>query len=181
MTENEVGSSKYVTWRHDNGQIDHGFQFPDISGPWITHQAVNGFRRKLFHGDAIITAEIIDEVPCQQEYIFSSFPQGRKIDGQTEQPVVKVLPEGALFDFIHETAIACDNDPAINTDGFIAADPGNFPFLQCPEEFWLEIDIGVGDFIQEKRSAAGFFEFTFSSCRSSCKCPFFMAKKFTFK
>ena len=65
--------------------------------------------------------------------------------------------------------------------GAIATEAFEFLFLEDAQEFWLELERDVADFVEEKRAAIGEFEATDFLVDGAGKSSALVPKQFAFK
>ena len=93
-----------------------------------------------------------------QRNILPVFHQGRKLNGKDIQPVVKIFPELAPFDFFIQDLVCRGNDAHIYLYRSGITQRLYFFFLQHPEQFCLDRRTHVSDFIQKYRPGMGFLK-----------------------
>ena len=103
-------------------------------------------------------AEILDEVADEQRHVFAAFAQRRNLNGKNVEAIVEVAAKFAVGDEAREVAIGGGDDADVDGLGAIAAEAFEFLLLQDAQEFWLELERDVADFVEEKSAAIGEFE-----------------------
>ncbi len=138
-----------------DGALDGVLEFADVAGPVVNFQAAHGFRLDGFdllaHGFGIA----IQERAREQRDIFAAFAQGRQVDGNHAEAVVKILAEAAFGDFLGEIFVGGGDDADIHIAFFGAAERADFSFLQDAVELHLHGEAHVADLVHEERAAVG--------------------------
>ena len=82
----------------DEGPLQDIFEFPDISGIVVGHQA--GKRLVADAGYVLLLdgVQVMDEVCDQKRQVFQPLPQGRQCDADDIDPVVEVFAKPAFAD-----------------------------------------------------------------------------------
>jgi hypothetical protein len=73
----------------------------------------------------------------------------RDFNWENIQSVEKVFAELVVADHALQIAVRCGNQAYIHMDGFRASQPFELVFLQSAQEFWLEIETDIANFVQE--------------------------------
>ena len=94
--------------------------------------------------------------------------------------MVEVFPEIAHFDFVQQVFVGGRDDPHVDGDILVASDPADPVFLQGPQYFGLCRKAHVADFVEEKRSSVGLFEFAFVLFVGRRERPLLVPEKFAF-
>ena len=135
----------------DTQPLDDILKFSDISRPAIILQCrhgVLGYRNPLAQFGRVMG----NEVPYQQRNIFLPISQGRDIEAQNIQPIVKIASKTALVDFLLEFTVGGRDDADIDRYDLVRTERADFHFLNNPEERGLEAWRRFADFIQKDRS-----------------------------
>src|SRR5216110_3500719 len=98
------------------------------------------------------------------------------MDSDHGDPEIQVLAEGALLHHLFEIPAGGANHPDINGMGDVRAQPLNTAFLQHTQEFGLQRQGQIADFIQENRASLGFFEAAAPHLAGAGECAFFVPK-----
>ena len=130
-------------------------QFPDVAGPVVFDQFVDGRRG---HGQ-IPGPTVVVEKPLDQGFnIVPARTQGRQLQGKHVQPVKQVLAKAPRRHLVGELTVGGGNNADIQVDQFGTAQALNFPLLQHPQQFRLQLDGHLGDLVEQQRAAVGLFE-----------------------
>src|SRR4029453_18617450 len=79
----------------------------------------------------------------------------RQLDGDHVDPVVELLPEAPLGDFLAEVAICRRHHPHVDIEEARPAYAANLSLLERAEELALKGQRQLADLIQEKGAAVG--------------------------
>ncbi len=120
------------------------------------------------------------EIVNENRDVGLSFPQGRYFKSHYIQTVEEILAESTPFHFFFKIMICCCNDTNFDTNGFIAADSFEGAFLENTEEFDLNIERNITNFIEKKCTALSLFKPADTSAVCPGKSSFFMAEELTF-
>ena len=103
-------------------------------------------------------AEDLDEVTHQKRNIFRAFAKRGDLNGENVEAVIKVAAESALADEFGKILVRGGDDADIHALRAVAAEALEFLFLQNAQQFGLEVERKVADFIKKERAAVGQFE-----------------------
>ncbi len=116
----------------------------------------------------------------QQDDVGAPFPQGRDMNREDIEAVIKILAEFSGPHVFFQVATGCGDDPDIDRERFVAPDPFESAFLKDAEEADLDRKGDVADFVKKERAAIGQFKPAFALLGGARKRPFFMTKEFAF-
>ncbi len=89
--------SQYSVRRKDHCSLNKVLQFPNVSGPAVSHQGIHriwgDIVKLLVHFSRVQSGE----VPYQFRNVFRALPEGRNVDRKYFQPIVKVLAKCSLL------------------------------------------------------------------------------------
>ena len=158
----EVLGADDVVAAQDDGPLHDVFQLPDVAGPGIADEDLEGFR-----GDAGLVPEVFldiffDEVDRQHGDVLPALAQGRQVEVDHVEAIEEVLPEAAGFHFFFEVAVGGGHHPDVHLDGAGAPHPFELHLLEDPEELDLEALGHLGDFVHEQGAVVGQFEAAFA-------------------
>src|SRR6201991_4107105 len=74
--------------RHDDGQLNHRLQLPDVTREGILQQLLLGLGGKRLSVYLIFLTEAVNKVFRKNENIISPFSQWRQQDGQPDKTIV---------------------------------------------------------------------------------------------
>jgi hypothetical protein len=100
---------------------------------------------------------------------------------QDADPVIEILPEFAGGDQGGQIFVGGGNEPHIHGDGLVAAHTLKSFVFQHPQQFRLDLQGNLTDFVEENGAAVGLFEPADTLLVGAGKRPFFMAEKFASK
>src|SRR5438552_3380619 len=98
----------------------------------------------------------------QERNVFDALAKRRQFDRENVEPVVEILAELALFDRLLEVAIARGDHT--NVDRYLgSATQAPQPLLfQYSQQLGLQLDLHLGDFVEQQGSAVGKLEASFA-------------------
>ena len=130
--------------------FDHVFQLPHVSGPSVTAQQFDRPVRKsgkpLFH----LLGEKSQEMPGQEENVVPPLAQRGDRYFKYVEPEEKVAPEPARLNFLFQIAVRRGDDPYIDLNRPVPADPLERLSFEYPEEFRLESRLHFGNLVEEE-------------------------------
>src|SRR5690606_3823027 len=142
----------------DHAALDEVLQFADVTREVVGEQCVDQAGGEAADLALVQLAVTLQEVIHQQRDVFPAFAQARNLDGVNVEPVEQVLTKTAGLDLVAQLYVGGSDQPHINADGFVAADPLDLAFLQGPEALALGVKTEGGDLIEEQRAAVGALE-----------------------
>src|SRR5204862_323005 len=89
---------------------------------------------------------------------FRAFAKGRDLNGENIEAVIKVAAESALAYEFGKVLMGGGDDADIHALCAVAPEALEFLFLQNAQQFGLEVERKVADFIKKERAAVGQFE-----------------------
>ena len=125
--------------------------------------------------------DFLDEVFGEQADVFRTLAKGRELDANNVESVKKILTEASFGDFLFEIFVCGRDDADIRPNDLIATDPREFTVLEDAQNFRLELNGHVADFIKEKGTAIALFEPSCALGYRSSERALFVSKKFAFK
>ncbi len=125
----QIVQSDQLSLDQGDGPFDNIFQFPNIPRPVVLLQRGRSFRTQGAGEMILRFARFFQKVLDQQRDIFHTFPQGRQMDRDDVEPVVKVFTEFLGFYQFRQVSVGGRDDPDIQADLATGADPFHFPFL----------------------------------------------------
>ena len=120
----------------------------------------------------------INEVLDQQGKVFSSFTEGRQVNGKHVAPIKEIAPKRAGGHGSLQVPIGGGNHPHIGPNRSRSTDPLEFPLLQHAEQGILGVCGKIADFIEEDRASFGELETTQSPLERSGERAFLMSEQF---
>ena len=85
------------------GVNQHIEQLPYVPRPAVSFHGLNGTR-----GEAdMAVADLPQNMIGNEKNVLFAFGKGRKMDGQSADAIIEILPEGALLDHFLKVAVCC--------------------------------------------------------------------------
>ena len=163
------------------GVFDHIHQFPDIARPAVLEQHLHAASGDAGNFLAGAFADPLDKGLHQQGDVGHPFPQGREIDGNHSDPVIEVFPELPFPDQLLQILVGGGDDPHIDLDRAMVADPLDLLFLQDPQQLGLGGQGQVADFVEKDAAAAGRLEAAGPAVIRPGERPLDMSEQFAFQ
>ena len=118
----------------------------------------------------------MDEVTHEKRNIFRAFAKRWDLNGENVEAVIEVAAEGALGDKLRKILVRGGDDADIHALRAVAAESLEFLFLQDTQQFGLQVERKVADFIEKKRAAVGQFEAADFLIHGAGECALLMAE-----
>ena len=158
LSERQIFGQENVGGGEDGGALDGVFQFADVAGPRIIFQHLDGFQAELQLRLEFVGGDAFEKIFGEQADVFLAVAQRRQVQAHDIEPVEQVFAELFGGDFFFEIFVGGGDDPDVGADGLIAADAGEGAVLQHAEEFALDGQRHVADFVEEEGAAVALFE-----------------------
>ena len=138
-----------------NHAVLHGItQLPNIARPLVTEQAFGGRIGESTHLFFQFFSDDADKLLCHEKDIVTTFPQRRNVYFDNIQPVIQVFTETAFGNgglYIH---IGCGENTGIKTFFLVATNRPDTAFFQGSQQFWLQTEGQITNFIEKQRATA---------------------------
>jgi len=141
------------TRRQDDRPLNHILELANVSRPVMVLQHAHHRLRNRGHWLSQLRGKTLDEVRDQHRNVFGSFAQGRQRNRKHVQAIVEVSTEAVVADIVHQVAVCGGDDAHVDARGTAAAEPIELSLLEHSEEFRLELERKISDFVEEERSA----------------------------
>ena len=106
----------------------------------------------------LLRRDFLQEIFGQQADVLGALPQRRKLNAHDIEPVEQILAERFFGDFLLEIVVRRRDDAHVGLERFIAADAGEFAFLQHAQDLSLQGQRHVADFVEKQRAAIALLE-----------------------
>ena len=117
---------------------------------------------------------------CQQGDVFAAFAQRRNGDGKDVKPVEQIIPERSVEHHFLQIAVGSRYQAHIHGNDLVPAKAFNFARLQYAQQFGLQFQRDVANFVQHQGTAVGQFKASLALRAGTGKGPFFVPEKFAF-
>src|SRR5215471_51277 len=142
----------------DDRSLDDVAKLAHVAGPRVVAQA---HHRGLIHPldlPAVLVVELGDEGLDEDRDVLSPLAQRWQRNGQHVDPVVEILAERLVPHRLRGIAVGRRDDPHVDLDLRLAADPADHAILQDAEILHLERGTHLRDLIEEDGAAVGQLE-----------------------
>src|SRR5580692_3153009 len=173
--------AQYRLWRENHSAFDKVLQFTDVSRPLVTHQRIHRIGGDYVNSFVHALSVEFREMPHQSWNILDTLSQGRNVDREDFQTVVKVFAKRSLFDHGGQIPMRGCNQADVNLMRTVAAEPLEFLLLQDPQQFRLKFQRDIANLVKKQRAFVGEFEPSRFLGDGAGKGSFFMAEKLTLK
>src|SRR5690606_21129580 len=155
-------------------------EFAHVAGPAALHQRAQHGLGQDHVAEPVQLRRFVDEVPDQQRDVLAALAQRRGVQGDHGQPVVEVLAEARPGDLLLQVAMGGGDDAHVHALFALAADARDDAFLQCAQQFRLQRQRQLADFVEEQRAAVGLGEIAVARGHRTGKGAAFGAEKLGF-
>ena len=97
--------------------------------------------------------EFLREVLHERRNVVRPLAQRRIEDREHVEAIVEIAAELLVGDHLREIAVGRRHEPDVDADGAVAAQPLELLLLQHAQEFRLQLERNVADFVEEQRAA----------------------------
>src|SRR6476660_5807568 len=95
-----------------------------------------------------LAAELVDEVPCEQNRVSGPFGEGRDLHDDLGKAVIEVLAKATVGRHRIEVLVRRTDDARVDGDRLTAANPLDDPFLKEAQQFNLKRQWDVTDLVE---------------------------------
>ena len=132
-------------------------------------------------GQSVDQRIFLDEILRQFADVGRPFAQGRNLQVDHVEAEQEVLAEFSLAHRVGEVAVRGRDDADVDRHRFAAADAVDHAFLDRAQQFGLQPNVHLGDFVEQQRAAIGFLEFADAARERAGKGAFLVAEQFGFE
>src|SRR5574342_967235 len=154
----EVGKLEPALGGENHGPLDDVLQLAYVPGPAVGGQPVQDVRTQGAHGLPHLRRVEHGEMPGETRDILPPLSQGREIDREDVEAVVKVRAEAPLAHGPLESAIRGRDQPHVHRQRLRPADALELALLQNAQELRLQLQRQVADLVEEERPPVGELE-----------------------
>jgi len=133
------------------------FKFADVARPGVRHEGGEGGGgedRELGGGGEVAGEEGVKE----SGHVAAALAEAGEREAVDVEAVEEVFAEGAVGDGRFEVDVGGGEDAGVERAGFIGADGAELVFLEGAEEFDLELEGELADFVEKEGAFAGLGE-----------------------
>jgi hypothetical protein len=155
--EHQIGPGDHRAVGQRGGALDDVAHLADVAGPGVGQHRVHrvGAERHLHAAPA---GDVAQEVVGQPGDVLAALAHRRQLDVDHAQAEVQIFAEAAAVDLLAQVAVGRGQDPDVDLDRAIAADPLDLALLEHPQQLRLERDVELADLVEEDRAALGLLE-----------------------
>src|SRR6266481_1813057 len=167
--------------RANNDQaLDKVPQLANVSRPRVPQQDLHGGIAVLARSFAVCGAELVQEMSGEDGDVLFAVTQRRHKEGNYVQAVEKILAEGAAGNLLLEILVCGGENANIHAESLAGADRLEALLFQNAQHLRLRAQAHVADFVEEERTAIGFFEFADLILSGAGEAALHVPKKFRF-
>src|SRR4029077_15438097 len=133
MWGKQVQAQMPVTGKNDR-TLNVILQLANVTRPGVTGERGDrllGYRRD---GDVVRLRVLADEKIHEQRDVFRALAQGWQTNRHDIQAEVQVVSKSSSFDLVEQITICGGNNPAVDPDRAVVADPLKFLLLQHAQQ-----------------------------------------------
>src|SRR5712691_4955112 len=130
--------------------LDAVLQLADVPGPVVAHEHVDGGRGDAADVLPVGGRVLLDEMVGEEKDVGPPLAQRRQEDAEHVEPVVQVLPEGALLHRGFQVLVGSGDQPDVDLDRLHAAQPLELALLQHAQQLDLGREADLADFVEEE-------------------------------
>ncbi len=134
--------------------FDQVLHLANIPRPGISDENIHGLGGDAFDLLPHVAREVLRKVAYQEWDIFRVLAQRGNMDGKYIQPVEKIGAERLIVDHRAEVAMGGRNETRIAVQGSRAAQAFELALLQNPQQFRLQIERKITDFVEKNPTRA---------------------------
>src|SRR6202021_170562 len=124
-------------------------QLSQVPRPGVGPHCLHCFRRESESGFTGPPRKKLELLFCDARQVHGAIAQGRKLNRNNVQTVIKILSEPAGSDSRTKIFISRRNDPHISSPRSVISNPFVFLLLQQPQQFSLNFGWQVADLIKK--------------------------------
>ena len=173
----EVGRGEAVAVGHDHGTLDAVLELAHIAWPLMRldgGQRVFGERRRPAR---IVAREALREGVREQRGVTLAVAQGRNLDDDLGQSIVKVFAEVAGLDLRLEITVRGADDAHIHRDFLATADALDLALLEETQQLGLQRHRQVADLVEEQGAAVRGFDLAECLLHGTGESPLLVAEQ----
>ena len=145
----------FGTGAKDHSSLDTVLKFPDIARPVVSEKSAQRCLGDARDGGAEALVLDFNEVFDQQGDVFGAFTKGREVDGDDMEPIEEILTEGPFTNPGLEIVVGGGDDSDIDGMSGGGAEGADLTILENAEQFYLQFQGKIGDFVEEESPAVG--------------------------
>ncbi|MNN04725.1 hypothetical protein D3C81_1174560 [compost metagenome] len=151
----EVADVHQTAFADRRGAEDHVLQLPHVAWPAVAQQRRVSARRQATDRSLDLRTGLLHEVAGQQQDVLAAFAQGRHFDVEDVEAIEQVLAEQAFADHFFQVAVGGAEDPYVDLDLTVTADPAKTAVVEETQQFGLQVRRHLADFIEKHRALVG--------------------------
>ena len=156
----------------DQSVFQDVFQFADIARVVEVQQNLHGRPGDVDQLDVTGGTEPPEDVVDQEGDVHAPVFQGRQVEPENVEAIKEVLPEQAVFNKFPQPPVGGGDNAHIHLLGAAASQWIEFPVLEYTQQFGLQGQGQVADFVKENSAAVRFVEPSGFLTVRSRECPF---------
>ncbi|MPM39907.1 hypothetical protein SDC9_86543 [bioreactor metagenome] len=161
--------------------LHHVAQLPHVALPVVFLHALDNLRR---HGFVLVVfvVEPVEKKQAQGQNVLPALAQGRDGDGNHVEPVVKILPKGAVPHHFGQIPVGGGNKAHVDALGPHAPHTGHLLRLQHPQKLYLKGERNFSNLVQKHGAAVRRLQKSdLSGAGSAGKRALFIAEQLAFQ
>src|SRR5580698_1037965 len=180
--ERKIARNKYPAFPTEYDGLFNGvLQFADVARPAVPGQPGERLVGDLLGGNVLLPTDLSDKVLDQNRHVGAVLAQWRHENRDYVEPVIQIFAEFALFYQFGEIGVGSHDHASVHANGFRAAEPLELALLEHAQQFGLQTERQVANFVQENRSSMGLFESPDAVAHGARECALDVSEQFGFQ
>src|SRR5882724_10783531 len=174
-------NAEFLAGRKNHGALEQIFEFANVARPGVGDERVHGFGWNVLHGFIQTTAELLHEVADKKRDVLAAIAKRRNLNRENIQAIEKITAEFAFGDQAAQVRVGGGDHAGIHVNGAGSAEAFEFMLLQNTQQFGLQFQRNVANFIEKNGAFIGEFEAANFLGNGSGEGAAFVAEKFAFQ
>src|ERR1044071_5490301 len=144
--------------RKNDGPFNEVLELPNVAWPRIIHERPHRLRRNPLDVFVHLTRVLMGEVPSEYGDVLRVIAQRRRRDREYLKAVVEIASKELVAHHLSQVAVGGGDEPDVNRNRPGSSQPLERLLLESPEQFGLQIERNVTNFIQKQGASVRHLE-----------------------
>src|ERR1700758_2664502 len=149
---------QYRTRGQNYGPFNHVFQFAYVTRPSVFNQRLHRPRWDRVDRLVHLLRRHFHKMLNEEGNIFGALAKRRNDDRKYVQAVIQGAAKLTFGDHFFQIAMGSGDDSDVDLHRSRASQALKFPLLQNAQQFWLQVERDVSNFIEKQRASIGQLE-----------------------